>query len=289
MASLSVIQNEIGQKVGETLKEQARGIDRRPLNFHHERKSVSAEVNYGIRFKTLEECHNFLQSLSNEVYNRLNDIGMRARCVTLKLLIRAADAPVVISKNIFLQKKLYFICWQETAKFLGCGVCDSLTKSTSNVIINDPQAIYREVKNLYDKLNPPFVDLRGIGIQLTKLGKNAPMNKAMSNFLKQATKKQSETERGTTTNADRAYEDKSKDILENKKMEVAETVLPKVDNSKSSSLKREVTKSTRGRPKGEKTSANKQTLRNTASTSLNKFFMKDKGVENHRKVQKVRN
>lgn len=95
MASLAVIQNEIGHKAGETLKEQSRGIDKRPLNFHHERKSVSAEVNYGIRFKTLDDCLNFLQSLSIEVYNRLNDIGMKARCVTLKLLVRAADAPVV--------------------------------------------------------------------------------------------------------------------------------------------------------------------------------------------------
>lgn len=89
------MQSELGQKAGETLKDQAKGLDRRPLNFHHERKSVSAEVNYGIRFKTIEECYNFLQSLSNEVYKRLSDINMRARCLTLKLLVRAADAPVV--------------------------------------------------------------------------------------------------------------------------------------------------------------------------------------------------
>ncbi|KAJ8967009.1 hypothetical protein NQ314_003126 [Rhamnusium bicolor] len=165
VASLKVIQSEIGQKAGETLKEQSRGLDRRPLNFHHERKSVSAEVNYGIRFKTLDECHNFLQSLSNEVYSRLNDIGMRARCLTLKLLVRAADAPI------------------ETAKFLGHGVCDSLTKSTtSNVIINDPQIIYKETKSLYDKINPVFSDLRGIGIQLSKLEKIAPINTTLSNF-----------------------------------------------------------------------------------------------------------
>lgn len=71
------------------------GIDKKPLNFHHERKSVSAEVNYGIRFKTIDECYNFLQSLSDEVYKRLRDINMKARCVTLKLLVRAANAPVV--------------------------------------------------------------------------------------------------------------------------------------------------------------------------------------------------
>lgn len=98
MVSLKTLQSELGQKAGDTIKEQATGVDRKPLCYYHERKSVSAEVNYGIRFKTLDECHTFLQSLSSEVYKRLNDINMKARCVTLKLLIRAADAPLVSSK-----------------------------------------------------------------------------------------------------------------------------------------------------------------------------------------------
>lgn len=90
-----MLQNAVGHKFGETLKEQAVGIDRKPLNFSHERKSVSAEVNFGIRFKSVEECHKFLQNLSTEVYRRLHKINMKARCVTLKLLIRSEDAPLV--------------------------------------------------------------------------------------------------------------------------------------------------------------------------------------------------
>lgn len=54
-----------------------------------------------------------------------------------------------------------------------------------NVVINDSQAIYKEVLSLYNKVNPCFTDLRGIGIQLSKLEKIAPMNSAISNFLKQ--------------------------------------------------------------------------------------------------------
>lgn len=77
------------------------GVDKKPLNFSHERKSVSAEVNYGIRFKTLEECHSFLQILSTEVYKRLNSINMKARCVTLKLLVRSEDAPLVSIPKLF--------------------------------------------------------------------------------------------------------------------------------------------------------------------------------------------
>ncbi len=95
VAALHVLQKELGVKAGETIAEQARGIDKKPLNFHHERKSVSAEINYGIRFKSLEECHRFLESLGGEVWGRLSEVKMRARCVTLKLMVRAADAPVV--------------------------------------------------------------------------------------------------------------------------------------------------------------------------------------------------
>lgn len=101
VASLQVLQKELGTKLGETLQEQARGIDKKPLNFHHERKSVSAEINYGIRFKTLDECYNFLESLGNEVWNRLNEIKMRAKGVTLKLMVRAPEAPLVSIKKKF--------------------------------------------------------------------------------------------------------------------------------------------------------------------------------------------
>lgn len=86
---------ELGNKIGETLLDQARGIDKKPLNFEHERKSVSAEINYGIRFTMKEEALTFIQSLSEEVHTRLQDTGMKAKCVTLKLMIRATEAPMV--------------------------------------------------------------------------------------------------------------------------------------------------------------------------------------------------
>lgn len=94
---MSRIQRELGKKAGETLYEQAKGIDNKPLNFEHERKSVSAEVNYGIRFKNKEEALTFMQKLSEEVASRLKDVGMKTKSVTLKVMIRAADAPVVRS------------------------------------------------------------------------------------------------------------------------------------------------------------------------------------------------
>ncbi|CAG9767888.1 unnamed protein product [Ceutorhynchus assimilis] len=166
--SLKSLQLELGNKLGERIWDQAHGNDNKPLDYHHERKSISAEINYGIRFKTKEECYNFIQSLSNEVSNRLSDINMKARGLTLKLLVRAEGAPV------------------ETAKFLGHGVCDVINKSSpNNIFFSNADIIYREAKAVYDKLNVPFAELRGVGIHLSKLEKNAPINNPLSDFLKQ--------------------------------------------------------------------------------------------------------
>ncbi|CAH0549484.1 unnamed protein product [Brassicogethes aeneus] len=166
ISSLKCLQSELGAKVGETLVDQAKGIDKKPLNYYQERKSISAEINYGIRFKSLEEFWSFLQTLSHEVYNRLLDTGMRSRCLTLKLMVRAATAPV------------------ETAKFLGHGICDNLSKTTSsNQIIGSADVVFNEAKVLYEKLNAPFCDLRGVGIQLTKLEKPGNVDNALGKFL----------------------------------------------------------------------------------------------------------
>ncbi|CAH1118562.1 unnamed protein product [Phaedon cochleariae] len=256
VASLKVLQSELGQKAGETLKEQSNGIDNRPLNFHHERKSVSAEVNYGIRFQTIEECYNFLQSLSNEVYNRLSDINMRARCLTLKLLVRAADAPV------------------ETAKFLGHGVCDSLSKSTkTNLVINSSQIIFKEAKSLYEKLNPPFADLRGVGIQLSKLEKNAPTNTALSNFLKQAPERSVENTEKPVMIEKVDFKEKTDDKSSEKKISLNKKVVQTKQSSK------------RGRPKGSKNGTIKTTKNSTPTASLNRYFAKSKNIEVNQKSQ----
>lgn len=63
------------------------GEDDKPLNFCHQRKSVSAEVNYGIRFQHKEEAEAFFKKLSVEVENRLNNVKMKGKAITLKLMV----------------------------------------------------------------------------------------------------------------------------------------------------------------------------------------------------------
>lgn len=118
------LQKEFGKKMSEILYNMCRGIDNSKLNLEHIRKSVSAEVNYGIRFESNEDAIDFLKKLSHEVYNRLNKANAKGRCITLKVLIRAKEAP------------------KETEKFMGHGLCDYVTKSKNFIApINDVDII----------------------------------------------------------------------------------------------------------------------------------------------------
>ena len=48
--SLGHLQKEFGPKTGQMLHKYSLGQDDRPIKMDQERKSVSAEINYGIRF-----------------------------------------------------------------------------------------------------------------------------------------------------------------------------------------------------------------------------------------------
>ena len=48
--ALQQLQKEFGPKTGQSLYNYCRGIDDRQMKMEQERKSVSAEINYGIRF-----------------------------------------------------------------------------------------------------------------------------------------------------------------------------------------------------------------------------------------------
>jgi len=48
--SMSRLQREFGPRTGQTLFRFCRGLDDRPVRSEKERKSVSAEMNYNIRF-----------------------------------------------------------------------------------------------------------------------------------------------------------------------------------------------------------------------------------------------
>ncbi|XP_057325173.1 DNA repair protein REV1 [Microplitis mediator] len=149
---LIVLQKEFGRKTGELLYSMCRGIDTTKLNIEHVRKSVSAEVNYGIRFDDDNDAREFLKKLAREVSGRLTKVNAKGRCITLKLMVRAKNAP------------------KETAKFMGHGVCDNYTKSKNFITaIDDEVVVTREVLSLWEAMGQPADDIRGIGIQISRL------------------------------------------------------------------------------------------------------------------------
>ncbi|KAK9703060.1 BRCA1 C Terminus (BRCT) domain [Popillia japonica] len=250
--SLSTLKNELGQKNSEMIYDQARGIDKKSLNYEHERKSVSADVNYGIRFKNHSEALVFLESLSNEVYNRLSEIKMKAKTITLKLLTRAEGAP------------------KETAKYLGCGVCDAINKSiTTSYYLENPQHIFKEAKNLYERLSIIPEDLRGVGIQLSKLEKIAKTNKALAKFLNQPSNVGSNlTDRNESfDNSIGGIQDNNVKISHNKNTNFTTMEKTVTQDIKSSSKQDKVTGtvSKRGRSRG-----NMNTLK--ATSNLTNYF-----------------
>lgn len=188
--SLLKLQMYVGKKFGETLYQFCRGIDNRPLTYGQIRKSVSAEVNYGIRFKEFSELEIFLRQLCTEVHTRLTDIKRRTKCVSLKLMVRAKDAPL------------------EAAKFMGHGVCDHVTKSVSlSDYTCDVEVITRTVIATMKALTIPPNELRGIGIQLSKLNdpnevKVRKDNAIMNMFSKVAEKKKDKIAEPSNNNSD---------------------------------------------------------------------------------------
>uniref|UniRef100_F6V6M0 DNA polymerase kappa n=1 Tax=Ciona intestinalis TaxID=7719 RepID=F6V6M0_CIOIN len=156
-----LLKKEFGNKTGQKLHELSKGIDEREVCQSKERKSVSADVNYGIRLKTEDEMKTFLNNLSNEVSSRLKKTGLSGKKITLKVMVRHSDAPV------------------ETAKFKGHGVCNSISRSKNlNEYTDDCDIIGREGITLMKSLQLNVTDLRGIGIQLSTLTSTSSLSKS---------------------------------------------------------------------------------------------------------------
>ncbi|XP_026127889.1 DNA repair protein REV1-like [Carassius auratus] len=150
--SISRLQREFGPRTGQTLFRFCRGLDDRPVRSEKERKSVSAEMNYNIRFTQVEEAESFLTNLSMEVQKRLEGAGLRGRRITLKVMVRKPGAPV------------------EPAKYGGHGICDNFARS---VLLAQPtdsgQLIAAEVIKLFHAMKLDVKEMRGVGLQVQQL------------------------------------------------------------------------------------------------------------------------
>lgn len=152
--SLNPLQAQFGTKTGKILHDYARGVDSRELKTTTERKSVSVDINFGIRFRDISEAEVLLGSIAEELQKRAENACVAGNQITLKMKIRKQDAPM------------------EPWKFLGHGACDNLSRSMS---LLQPSHTAVECGGLAVKLlkqlNPVAADIRGMGLQLSKLVK----------------------------------------------------------------------------------------------------------------------
>ncbi|XP_075772986.1 DNA repair protein REV1 isoform X1 [Pelodiscus sinensis] len=158
--TMSKLQKEFGPKTGQMLYRFCRGLDDRPVRTEKERKSVSAEINYGIRFTQPKEAEAFLLSLSEEIQHRLEAAGMKGKRLTLKIMVRKAGAPV------------------EPAKYGGHGICDNIARTvTLDHATDSAKVIGKETLNMFHTMKLNISDMRGVGIQVHQL---VPINKTAS-------------------------------------------------------------------------------------------------------------
>ncbi|EPS34033.1 hypothetical protein PDE_08995 [Penicillium oxalicum 114-2] len=142
----------LGPKTGTKIWEYARGIDKTEVGNEVIRKSVSAEVNWGIRFTNQVQAEDFVKSLCEELSRRLAENLVKGKQLTLKVMRRALDAPL------------------EPVKHLGHGKCDVFNKSiVVGVATNAPDILGKEAVSMLRSFNFSPGDLRGLGVQMTKL------------------------------------------------------------------------------------------------------------------------
>lgn len=98
---------------GNELYAMLHGWDTRHLETSHVRKSYSAEVNWGVRFKPEEhrtKVQQFIYDIADYVAEQLMQLGLRAGAMTVSVKRKKKDATTPY-------------------KMLGHGPCDNFTKS----------------------------------------------------------------------------------------------------------------------------------------------------------------
>ncbi|CAK9004031.1 unnamed protein product [Durusdinium trenchii] len=130
---------------GETLWLNAQGLDQETSLVPTQRKSVSAEMNWGIRCQDRPAAVKILSEVAKQLCDRLSICNLRANHLTLKLKIAVPG-------------------WVEPIKKGGHGQCDDVSRSSSLPLTSDLQMLQRFALQLFDSLSPDPVRLRGMGL-----------------------------------------------------------------------------------------------------------------------------
>lgn len=117
---------------------------------------IGVEINWGIRFSTVQNAEGFWLHLCREVESRMMEVRVKCCTVTVKLRRRSAGASI------------------NPSKYLGCGRCDCFSKSaTSKVAMWTAGQLQPHCLRLFRELCVQYKviveDIRGVGVQVSRL------------------------------------------------------------------------------------------------------------------------
>nr|VZI23447.1 unnamed protein product [Spirometra erinaceieuropaei] len=178
--SLPQLSNLLGAKTGKRLYQLCQGKDSSDLMFDRFAKSVSAEINYGVRLASWPEVQDFVSSLASELATRMEHaatdadghLGVLGRTLVVRLLTRRADQP------------------KEAIKFMGHGICDAWTRTVQLPSpTRDVSLITSQCMSVLRRIDPDPTDIRGMGLQMQRLSpgrklKRSPMEIALPTVAK---------------------------------------------------------------------------------------------------------
>ncbi|EPX71264.1 deoxycytidyl transferase Rev1 [Schizosaccharomyces octosporus yFS286] len=160
----NVLQKSFGTNYGLHLYNISRGIDTDVITNETPRRSISVDVNWGVRFVFLEDAMDFLKRLLQELLNRMSKCDVSLHQLQLRVLKRPENVSF------------------DPVKYLGAGEVTPLTRSimfTSATKSFD--ILYKRLTNLFISLDVDPGDVRGIGLQASKIVKDTK-NEKLFNF-----------------------------------------------------------------------------------------------------------
>eukprot|EP01105_Mastigella_eilhardi_P008001 TRINITY_DN1978_c0_g1_i6.p1 TRINITY_DN1978_c0_g1~~TRINITY_DN1978_c0_g1_i6.p1 ORF type:complete len:356 (+),score=50.16 TRINITY_DN1978_c0_g1_i6:158-1069(+) len=135
-----------------------RGLDSQPLRLVQPRKSVGTQISWGVRYETDEQMKAFLSDMAAEVSKRMQAANVKGENISLRIKRHA-------SGNV------------ESEKMLNPGQVEIMSKSRKIAWPTDcPEALSREVVELYQSMHIPSREVRGAGIAVDHLVDNATQN-----------------------------------------------------------------------------------------------------------------
>jgi len=142
----------LGAKSAERLVRAARGVDETPWRVRPRRKTVGAQMSWGVRCADDDVAIDFVRQLAREVSQRMQKLKIVASKTTLKLWRAIADAP-------------------PSAKHpQGHGACDVLTRTRPmKSATNDADEIADAAIATMRELRAAATMIRGLGVSCSKL------------------------------------------------------------------------------------------------------------------------